>query len=171
MKILETERFYLREMTPEDAENAYLLNLNWENIKYTGDKPFTSIEEAKRFLENYDHYRTYGFGRWAIINKESHEFIGWCGLKYTPDLDEYDIGFRLFEKHWNKGIASETAKACIDFGFSELGLTRIIGRAMAQNKGSIRVLEKIGLEFLDEYNFDGDDGVIYEIKNRNANND
>jgi len=164
MKILETERLYLREMETDDAENAYRLNLDWENIKYTGDKPFESIQEAKEFLLNYNHYKNYGFGRWAVIEKYSNEFLGWCGLKYTPELDEYDIGFRLFKEHWNKGIASEAAKACIDYGFIKIGLTRIVGRAMNENVGSIRVLEKIGLVYMKDYNFEGESGVIYEIK-------
>lgn len=164
MKVLETQRLYLREMTPEDAENLYRLNLDWENIKYTGDKPFESIEEAKQFLENYTPYNVYGFGRWAVIDKVTEVFLGWCGLKYTPESDEYDIGFRLFKEHWNKGIASEAAQACIDYGISRLGLTRIIGRAMSENIGSIRVLEKIGLKYLQEYDFEGKAGVIYEIK-------
>ncbi len=168
MQILETKRLYLREMTPDDAENAYLLNLDWENIKYTGDKPFAGVQEAKQFLENYSSYRTYGFGRWAVIEKGSDKFLGWCGLKYTPELDEYDIGFRLFKEYWNRGIGSEAAKACIDYGFSKIGLNRIVGRVMSENLGSIRVLEKIGLVFLEDYNFDGESGYIYEIKNRDA---
>ncbi|MEH0153160.1 GNAT family N-acetyltransferase [Limibacter armeniacum] len=167
MKILETKRLYLREMTPDDAEDIYRLNLDWDHIKYTGDKPFESIQEAKRFLENYSHYRTYGFGRWAVIEKDSDKFLGWCGLKYTPELEEYDIGFRFFKEYWNKGIGSEAAKACLDYGFSKFGLTRIVGRAMKDNLGSIRVLEKIGLEYLGEYDFDGEAGVIYEIKKLN----
>ena len=57
MKILETERLYLREMTLEDAENLYLLNLDSEVIRYTGDKTFENIENAKMFLEGYDHYK------------------------------------------------------------------------------------------------------------------
>jgi RimJ/RimL family protein N-acetyltransferase len=158
-------------MTTDDAENAYLLNLDWDNIKYTGDKPFESVQEAKQFLENYNSYKIYGFGRWAVIEKGSDKFLGWCGLKYTPELDEYDIGFRLFKEFWNKGIGSEAAKACIDFGFSKFGLKRIVGRAMSENIGSIRVLEKIGLVYFDDYNFDGESGVIYEITNQNASTD
>lgn len=164
MNILETQRLYLREMTPDDAENIYRLNLNWDNIKYTGDKPFESIEAAKQFIENYNHYRIHGFGRWAVMDKISDEFLGWCGLKYSPELDEHDIGFRIFKEHWKKGIATEAAKACLDYGFSKIGLTRIVGRAMIANVGSIRVLEKIGLEYLEEFDFEGETGVIYEIQ-------
>lgn len=163
MILLETKRTYLREITAEDAENAYLLNLDPEVIKYTGDSSFESIEKAREFLENYDHYQKYGFGRWGVINKIDNEFLGWCGLKYTKELDEFDIGFRFFKKHWNKGYATETAKACIDLGFDKLGMTEIVGRAMKDNIGSIRVLEKIGLVYSKPFNFDGKDGVIYKI--------
>ncbi len=165
MKIVETERLYLREMTIKDAESAYLLNLDLEVLKYTGDKPFKSIENAKQFLENYDHYKKYNFGRWAVINKSTNEFLGWCGLKYTPKLDEYDIGFRFFKKHWNKGYATESAKACLNLGFNKYKITEIVGRAMTENIGSIKVLEKIGLTFFKSFCFDGEKGLIYKIKN------
>lgn len=160
-KILETKRTYLREITGADAENAYLLNLDPEVIQYTGDDSFESVEQARMFLENYDHYSTYGFGRWAIITKTDNEFIGWCGLKFTADLNEFDIGFRLFKKHWNKGYATETAKACIDLGFEQFGMSV---RAMKVNIGSIKVLEKIGLTYKSTFDFDGQEGVIYQIE-------
>ena len=167
MKILETERFYLREMTITDAESMYLLNLDLDVLKYTGDIPFKSIEQAKQFLKNYDHYKKYNFGRWAVIDKTTNEFIGWCGLKYTPELDEHDIGFRFFKKYWNKGYATESAKACLNLGFNKYYLTEIVGRAMAENIGSIKVLEKIGMNYFKEFNFDGENGAIYKMLNPN----
>lgn len=168
MKILETNRTYLREMTIEDAENAFQLNLDPDVVKYTGDKPFDSIEDASVFLSNYDHYKKYGFGRWGVINKNGNQFLGWCGLKYTSTLDEFDIGFRFFKKYWNKGFATETAKACIDFGFKEFKMKEVVGRAMKENIGSIRVLEKIGLKYYKPFDFDGKDGVIYKIENKDV---
>jgi len=165
-KILETERLYLREMTIKDAANAYLLNLDPDVLKYTGDDAFENIESARGFLENYDHYKKYDFGRWAVIHKSTNTFLGWCGLKYTPELHEYDIGFRFFKKHWNKGYATESAKACINLGFEKYDITEIVGRAMSENIGSIKVLEKIGLTFLKPFDFDGERGLIYSIKRK-----
>ena len=169
MKILETERLYLREITIEDAENAYLLNLDPEVVKYTSDEPFENVECARTFLKNYDHYKKYGFGRWAVINKTDNEFLGWCGLKYTEELDEFDIGFRFFKKHWNKGYATESAKACLELGFKKFEMPKIVGRAMKENFGSIKVLEKIGLKYYKPFDFDGEAGVIYLIENRKPN--
>lgn len=165
MKIIETERLYLRKMTIDDADSIYLLNLDKDVIKYTGDESFKNIENAKLFLENYNHYEKYEFGRWAVIDKKNNEFLGWCGLKYTIELDEVDIGFRFFKKFWNNGYATESAKACINYGFEKYKLTKIVGRAMKENIGSIRVLEKIGLKYSKNFAFGQKEGVIYEIKN------
>jgi ribosomal-protein-alanine N-acetyltransferase len=164
--ILETDRLLLRELNINDAGSFYKLNLNPNVLKYTGNSAFKNIEEAKEFLINYSDYEENGIGRWAVINKSNHEFLGWCGLKYDNALDETDIGFRFFEEYWNKNYATESAKACINYGFDKLGLKVILGRAMSQNKASIKVLEKIGLVFSREFEFDKNDkGVIYKIEN------
>jgi len=163
-KILETNRLLLRELNVDDAENFYNLNLNPNVIKYTGNSSFKNIREAKEFLENYQDYKLNGYGRWAVINKETNEFIGWCGLKFGEMENEIDIGFRFFENEWNKGYATESAKACLDYGFEKLNIKRIIGRAMKENIGSIKVLKKIGLEYERDTNFEKQKAVIYKIE-------
>ena len=150
MIILETTRLFLRELTVEDAQNLFRLNNDPDVIKYTGDTSFTSVENAKSFLISYDHYAQHGFGRWAVQTKLNSEFIGWSGLKYTPELDEFDIGFRFLKNHWNKGYATEAAKACLQLGFSKYKLNEIVGRALVDNKASIRVLTKLGLKYLED---------------------
>jgi len=164
-KIAETERLILRELTPEDAEHFFNLNQNPNVIKYTGDSSFTSVEEARNFLKNYKDYERNGYGRWAVVDKSDHTFLGWCGLKYHEETRETDIGFRFFEEYWNKGYASESAAASLNYGFEKLNLPKIIGRAMAENTASIRVLQKMGMLFDREFDFDGNNGVIYTIEN------
>jgi [ribosomal protein S5]-alanine N-acetyltransferase len=161
--LLETERTYLREMTPGDAEQAYALNLDPEVLQYTGDDPFASVEAARSFLERYDQYARFGVGRWAVISKEDEQFLGWCGLKYAPNENEYDIGFRFFKQYWNKGYASETASACIAYGFEQLALPEIVGRARKENGASIRVLEKVGLTFQHAFEEEGAIWHLYRI--------
>ncbi len=144
--VLETERLRLREFTPKDAQSMFDLNADPEVIKYTGDLPFESVEQAKAFLQNYNDYQENGFGRWAMISKAENEFIGWCGLKLNEE-ELIDLGFRVFRKHWNKGYASEAAKACIRYGFETLGFDQIIGRVLSENTASIKVLEKLGMKY------------------------
>ena len=152
----------MRKLSPEDAMDFYRLNLDEEVLKFTGDQPFANLQASIDFLTAYDQFEKYGVGRLAVIEKSSSEFIGWCGLKYSIDLKEYDIGFRFFRDHWNKGYATETSKKCLEFGFGELGLKRIVGRAMKENIASIKVLEKIGMTFKENFDFDGHEGLIYE---------
>ena len=162
---IETERTILRNLTIDDAEDFYALNLDKEVLKYTGDQPFENIQASNVFLTKYDQYEKYGVGRFAVIEKATSKFIGWCGLKYNPDNDEYDIGFRFYRDYWKKGFATETARRCLDYGFKELGIQRIVGRAMKENIFSIKVLEKNGMTFKEIFDFDGHEGVIYELTN------
>jgi ribosomal-protein-alanine N-acetyltransferase len=152
----------MRKLTKEDAKDFYTLNLDEEVLKFTGDKPFENIQASIDFLTNYDQYEKYGVGRLAVIDKATTKFMGWCGLKFNQDKNEFDIGFRFYRSYWNKGYATETAKKCLDFGFNELGIEKIIGRAMKENIGSIKVLEKIGMTFKENFDFEGREGVIYE---------
>ncbi|MFN8396385.1 MAG: GNAT family N-acetyltransferase [Bacteroidia bacterium] len=150
-------------MTVDDAAHAFELNSDPEVVRYTGDGPFASVEAAADFLAAYDHYRRYGFGRWAVERIEDGEWLGWCGLKYTPSKDEYDLGFRFLRRHWGLGYATEAALACLRLGFHDFGMEEIVGRAMAENSASIRVLEKVGMQLVGPYDFDGEAGVLYRI--------
>lgn len=161
-KILETTRCYLRELTIYDAQHFFDLNSDDEVLKYTGDKAFESIESALQFLFNYNPYQEYGYGRWAVIDKNTNDFLGWCGLKYSSELNEVDLGFRFHKKYWNQGFATETAKACLDYGLNQLNLTKIVGRAMEANIASVKVLEKIGMEFVEKREFQLHEGVVYQ---------
>ncbi|WP_314058417.1 GNAT family N-acetyltransferase [Empedobacter brevis] len=163
-KMTETNRLFLRELHPDDAEDFYRLNLNPNVIKYTGNAAFESIKEARKFLENYEDYKRNGYGRWAVMVKESAQFVGWCGLKYDEMENETDIGFRFFEEEWNKGYATESAQACLAYGFETLHLKQIVGRAMKENTASIHVLEKIGLAYEKDIELDGQPAVKYKIE-------
>ncbi len=160
--IIENERLFLREFNIEDSQKFFELNSNPNVIKHTGDSAFKNEQEARLFLENYNDYKENGYGRWVVIEKEYNEFLGWCGLKYTKHNKTTDIGFRFFEQQWNKGYATESALACIEYGFECLKLKAIIGRAMKSNIASIRVLDKIGLSFVEETILDDEEWVIFK---------
>jgi [ribosomal protein S5]-alanine N-acetyltransferase len=158
-----TQRTLMRHFESNDAEALYSLNLDPEVMKYTGDTPFESVEDAANFINRYDQPVEYGVGRLAVLEKNTGTFLGWCGLKFTLEYNEYDLGFRFFRQHWGKGYATETARACLDHGFRKLNLREILGRAMTENKPSIRVLEKIGMKYRKPRSCGGEEGVVYSI--------
>ena len=161
--ILTTNRLIIRQFSLDDAQSMFDLNNDPEVIRYTGDPPFSSLQAAQNFLENYKDYEQNGYGRWAVLLQENQEFLGWCGLKYSPDKDETDIGFRFFRKHWNKGYATESATAALNYGFKQLGFKKIVGRAMKANTASIRVLEKLGMHYEKDIEMDGQTAVQFLI--------
>ena len=164
--IIETERLLLRTFTPEDAPLIYELNLDPDVIRYTGD-PIKDIEHAKQVLEQtiLPQYALYNHGRWAVHVKPGLEFIGWCGLKARPERNEIDLGYRFLKRAWGKGFATEAAYACIKYGFEKLHLQRIVGRAMPENTGSLRVLEKCGMQYAAEEVVDDHPAKTYEALN------
>ncbi len=144
--LLETNRFYFRYMTTADANDFYLLNSDPEVIQYTGDSRFETVDQASDFLRQYDQYNLYGVGRCAVIDKATHQFVGWCGIKYTEKTDEYDIGFRFFKKYWNRGYATETARYWLYLAEHFMLIPNLIGRVDYNNKASQYVLEKLGFQ-------------------------
>jgi len=70
-----------------------------------------------------------------------------AGLKCRPDRNEIDLGYRFMKKYWGKGYATEAASACLQHGFTELHVQKIVGRALPANLASITVLEKSGMQY------------------------
>ena len=164
--IIETERLLLRTFTEEDAALIYELNLDPDVIRYTGD-PVRDTSHALEVLQKtiLPQYALYNHGRWAVHVKPQLQFIGWCGLKTRPERNEIDLGYRFLKNAWGKGYATESAYACIKYGFEKLGLRRIVGRAMPENTGSLRVLEKCGMTFIGDEVVDEHPAKTYEILN------
>jgi len=146
--ILETERLLLREFVREDLNDFFSLVSDPEVTRYTHDGGKT-LDEVRTGMEErmFRDYKEHGYGRWAMIFKPTGQLIGFAGLKYLPDLGEVDLGYRLMKAYWGQGLATEASKALLAYGFDVLRLPRIIGMADAENKASIRVLEKVGFRF------------------------
>lgn len=149
--IFQTPRLILRQFTTTNASLILSLNSDPEIVKYVHEPTLKTEEQAKKNLLDVilPQYKN-NLGRWAIHTKNNMNFIGWCGLKYRPELDEIDLGYRLMQKAWGKGYATEAAQASLEYGFNQLNLKLVTGRAHIENLASIKVLEKIGMHFIGE---------------------
>ncbi|MEO5891988.1 MAG: GNAT family N-acetyltransferase [Ferruginibacter sp.] len=147
--ILETPRLLLRRFTEADAGLIHQLNSDPEVVKYIHEPTLQSDEQATQIIIDIilPQYQD-NLGRWAVHKLDNNAFIGWCGLKYLKDTGETDLGYRFHKSAWGNGYATEAAKHVLDHGFSKLHLKEVIGRAHAENTGSISVLRKIGMQFL-----------------------
>lgn len=170
MKIFaETERLLLREILPSDEKGMFDMDADPDVHTYLGKKPLKTIEEARQTIASIrNQYIQHGIGRWAVIEKETGCFVGWCGLKFITELTcsrlhYYDIGYRFLRKYWGRGFASESAKAVLAYGFQTLSLETIYAIADANNVSSIKVLEKLGLRFVEVFEHQGVPHHWFEI--------
>ena len=164
--VIETERLLLRTFTELDTNLIYDLNSDPDVTQYTHD-PVKDIIHASEIIQKVilPQYALYNHGRWAVHLKPSLQFLGWCGLKYRPELNETDLGFRLKKEFWGKGYATEAAFASIKYGFESVGLKQITGRAEVENVASWKVLEKCGMTYMGIQDVDGYPVKTYEVHN------
>ena len=161
---LETARLRLRLFTPDDVQLMYNLSTDPEVMKYV-DTPVRDIEEAKKRLEQgpLADYKNYGYGRFAVELKETGEMIGFCGIKYLPEIDLSEVGYRYLKKYWGRGIGTEAAEVCVGFARDDLKISKLIALIMAGNSASIRLAEKLGMTKGPLIHIYGVDALQYEM--------
>lgn len=164
---LETERLTLREFTVDDT--TFIIELlnspGW--IEFIGDRNVHTDEQATSYLLNgpMRSYEMNGFGLSMVETKEEKLPIGMCGIIKRPGLDHPDIGFAFLPEYHDKGYAYEIAKATLTYAMDELKLPRISAITIPTNKPSIKLLEKIGLQFKKEFSLPGEDEILLLFNN------
>jgi len=182
MKIfLETERLILREVLPTDIDGFFKLDGDPEVLRYLGIKPVNDKTQVIDTINKIrQQYLDNGIGRWAMVEKETNNFIGWTGLKLEKiktnnHVNYYDLGYRLLRKYWGKGFATESAIASLQYGFEKLGIQEVYAAANCENIGSNNILKKVGLNFIETFDLEGVkhnwysmDAAAYKNQGRNA---
>ena len=145
LKPLETERMLLRRFTPDDFEAVHSYAGVWENILYMVWGPNTQ-EETQAFIRmaiSWAEEIPCANYQYAAVLKDTGRLIGACNLALSGK--EAEIGWILHRDCWKQGYGPEMGRAMLQLGFEELNLHRIIARCDAENYGSYRVMEKIGM--------------------------
>ncbi len=132
---------------------------------FPGDKIPTQTQVQKMISRLLKHWQTHNYGLWAVELRQSHTFLGRCGLQYLPDTDEVEVDFILDRNHWGEGFATEAGLASLQFGFEAFNFQQIVGIVHTGNIASQRVLEKIGMRCEEEANYFGMDCFRYVCQN------
>jgi [ribosomal protein S5]-alanine N-acetyltransferase len=140
-----TPRLVLRPFYPSDIEPAFRWFGDPEVMRFTVTGPDKSIEDTRRRLAYFDeHQQAHGFSKWIILSADSRTAIGDLGLLVLQEYGWIDLGFRLAQQYWGKGLATEAASAWVQAAFDKLHLERLGAFVHPNNLASIRVLEKLG---------------------------
>lgn len=149
---LETSRLILREMTDNDFTALYAILSDPETMQHY-PKPYDDAGVRRWINWCRDSYAKYGFGLWAVILKETGEFIGDCGISMQPIHGEWlpEIGYHIRKDHWRKGYASEAAAECIRYAFEQCGFPKVYSYMKYTNVASYSTAMKNGMSFVEEY--------------------
>lgn len=155
--MIETKRLFLRELTLNDFADLFEILSDKETMQHY-PKPFTK-ERVKNWITwNLDNYQKYGFGLWAVVLKETGEFIGDCGitLQNIDGLIVPELGYHINKKHWRKGYATEVANEVRDWLFHHTDYDTVYSYMKSTNVGSYSVAIATGMkkkkEFIDVSN-------------------
>ncbi|MEZ4814648.1 MAG: GNAT family N-acetyltransferase [Bdellovibrionota bacterium] len=154
---LETERLVLRRWKEADLEPFFKLNADPKVMEYF--PKLLSREESAQMIGRMEaHFEERGFGLWATELKETQDCIGFIGMQvprfetvFTPCVE---IGWRLAFEQWGRGLAVEGAKRVLDQAFGTLQLKEVISMTSRVNLRSQRVMQKLGMEYVPEYDFE-----------------
>lgn len=169
-KIMETDRLYLRELTENDFHDLCEI-LQDREVMYAYEHAFSDEEVKDWYNKQLERYHEYGYGLWAVIEKQTNELVGQCGLSIQKinEKEYLEIGYLLKKKYWYKGYAAEAAMGCKKYAFEELKASKVYSIIRKNNIASQNVAKKTGMKIVDEvikqyYNMDMPH-YIYEIEN------
>ncbi len=145
--VFETERLTIRHWEEEDAPTLLRIYQDPQVHRFLGSVAQNLEEQKERLARMKARYREEGdkYGSWAIVEKITGEAVGAVILKPLPGHEEIEVGWHLSYPAWGKGYASEAGRACLEYGFETLGLTRIVAVVNPLNARSIAVTQRLGM--------------------------
>jgi RimJ/RimL family protein N-acetyltransferase len=179
---LETPRLTLRRW--QESDRAPFAEMNADPVvMHFFEAPFTrqqSDEAIDRYLAAFDRD---DFSFFAATLRDTGDFIGTIGLQImrdaVPNLPQpaVEIGWRLAQSAQGKGLATEGARAIVDYAFNQLGLNEVVAITAPLNKASRRVMEKLGMTHRPEFDFNHphvptghefEGRTLYSLRNPNS---
>lgn len=150
MKIItETDRLILREFVAEDLNRLSKILADEQVMRYSSTGVMTKEQTANLIKNNMYSYQIEGCGSFAVIHKDTNKLIGMCGC-YPQEIDgprEIEVVYKLQPNYWGKGLATEALKATINYAHNTLKVNRLVAAIDKKNIPSIKVAEKVGMQY------------------------
>jgi len=156
--LIETDRLQMREFALDDIDAVFEFSTCPDVTRFTGDAgAVRSKQDAENLIKTVwlAEYEMYGYARYALVHKGDQKVIGFCGVKFEPELGLPDIGYRMMPAYWGRGLATEAVAATLKYAREVLGLERIVGEVVDQNLASNKLLLNLGFRPVDTYVKDG----------------
>jgi len=143
---LETERLILRRWSPHEFEVFSAMHAEPEIMRFLSrdGQPLTRFQSWQNFCIDFGHWQLRGFGMFAVVERATNELVGYVGPWHPEGWPGLEINWRLRHKFWGRGYATEAARRCVEFAFTDLDRDELISLIDKDNLRSIRVAERLG---------------------------
>lgn len=165
MIVLKTERLTLRPLAPGEAEAYAAMRYHPDVAKWLSPAPAAPVDAARAAIERYrQSWRDHGYGPWAIFR--DGRLVGHAGLNFVPEFGETEVLWSLHPDVWGQGLATEAARAALDFGFRTRELDLIFAVTRPDNLASQAVMKRLGLIYRRDVVYRDVDSVWFDIDSR-----
>ncbi|MFN7946330.1 MAG: GNAT family N-acetyltransferase [Blastocatellia bacterium] len=159
---IETSRLSLRPLKESDVAGLHRIWTDPGVRKFLwDDREISATETAEVVAGSVAIFQEGGPGLWAVSWRRAAGLIGFCGYWHFHDPPELQLLYGIEVGHWGQGLATETAKAMIRYGFENMSYEQVIASTDAPNLASLRVMEKAGMKYQKRVNKNGLDTICY----------
>ena len=166
---IQTKRLEIRPFTEQDLDAFAEIVKDPEVMRFSISGTL-SRDGAREYLQKriLDHYAKYGYGLWALIDREERGLVGFAGLitQMIEGEQMVELGYRLDTKRWGQGLATEAGQAICRYAFGTLKFSRIISVIEPNNDRSVRVAERLGMHIWKKATFHGISVNLYILENK-----
>lgn len=169
---IETERIFIREINLDSDYGLLYAQQKDEHVMQFFDGPWSDTKINTILNKLQQHLISYGFSVGPVFEKHTNKCIGRAGLVYHDFNGPPDIEFAIFllKPFWNKGYGTEICRALIEYAFNVLNTTNIFATIDSENQGVIKILKKLGMNFVKEEYYSTHDKIVQlYVKNKFVN--
>ncbi len=145
--MFETDRLILRSLDERDVDAIFAMRSDAEVMRFIRE-PQNRAESVNWVKLVSSRWASDGIGFCAVIEKQTNEFVGWCGLWRLKESGELELGYAIARYFWGRGFATEAARIFLEYAFEQLKPQKIVAVAEPENASSRRVMEKVGMKFV-----------------------
>jgi RimJ/RimL family protein N-acetyltransferase len=162
MTTLRTDRLTLRPLIDSDAEAYAAMRYHPEVAKWLPSADVDPLAGARATIGRFQASRQERrYAPWGLF--QDGRLIGHGGLNFVPEFGETEVLWALHPDAWKQGYATETARAALDYGFRELGLTLIFAMTKPDNDPSQAVMRRLGMTYRKNVTYKGFDAMWLDI--------
>lgn len=166
MILLETKRLLLRMFTKDDLDDYCIMCADPEVMRFMGEgRPLSRTDTWRHIAIFLGTWQLRGYGTWALEDKATRQFLGRVGYIHPEGWPGIELSWALARPFWGRGLATEAAQACLNYGFSTFGFTRVVSLIHPENHRSIAVAERLGEIKEGATEIFGKSALIYGIRN------